>query len=88
MDDERIQELTGEVLAKLADQPETADLEQRLAALERAGGQRSVVAVPGGGRAKHIALRVIEIASRGEDECWLEPGKPCSNSGRCRSFGY
>jgi len=86
MDDERIQELTEQVLSKLADQPETADLEQRLAALERTGGPRG--AVPGGARAKHVALRIIEIASCGEDECWLEPGKPCSNSGRCRTFGY
>ena len=88
MEDKRIQELTEEVLSKLADQPETADLEQRLAALERTGGQRSAVRVPGGGRAKHVALRVIEVVSGGDDECLLEPDQPCTKSGRCRTFGY
>ena len=86
MDDERIQELTEEVLGKLAERPETADLEHRIGALEHAAGHRK--AIPPGARAKHVALRIIEIAARGEDECLLEPGKPCSNSGRCRSFGY
>ncbi len=88
MDDKRIQELTEEVLGKLADRPETADLEQRLATLERSAGQRAAPGSGGGSRGKHVALRVIEVASGGDDECLLEPDQPCTNSGRCRSFGY
>jgi len=87
MDDKRIQELTEEVLGKLADRPETADLEQRLAALEHTGGRSKAGPGPGG-RGKHVALRIIEVATDCDDKCILEPDQPCSNSGRCRTFGY
>ena len=87
MDDERIQELTEEVLGKLADQPETADLEQRIAMLEHSAARPKAVPGPGG-RGKHVALRVVEVASGGGDRCLLESDQPCTNSGRCRSFGY
>ncbi len=87
MDDKRIQELTEEVLGKLADRPETADLDQRLAALEHTAGRSKAGPGPGG-RGKHIALRIIEVATAGDDQCILEPDQPCSNSGRCRTFGY
>ena len=87
MDDKRIQELTEEVLGKLAGRPETADLEQRIAALEHPAGRHKAVAGPGA-RGKHVALRIIEVATDCDDKCLLEPDHPCSNSGRCRSFGY
>ena len=87
MDDERIQELTDEVLGKLAERSETADLEHRIGALEHAAGQRKAIPGPGG-RGKHVALRIIEVATDRDDSCLLEPDQPCSNSGRCRSFGY
>ena len=87
MDDKRIQELTEEVLGKLAGRPETADLEHRVGALEHATGQSKAIPGPGG-RGKHVALRIIEVATDCDDKCILEPDQPCSNSGRCRSFGY
>jgi hypothetical protein len=104
MDDERIRALTREVLEKLrgpAAPGEAGDLEARVAALEAAVGRMSaggtavpaaaptavavaVAATPGHA---HPALRLLDVC-HGEDQCILEPDKPCCKSGRCRTFGY
>ena len=98
MDDTRIKQLTDEVLAQLggSERPEAADLETRVAALERAlrraeTSQASsvaaalIVARPLG--QPHPSVQLLEVAG-GTDHCVLEPDKPCIQSGRCRQFGH
>jgi hypothetical protein len=100
MDDERIRQLTQEVLGAVRGAPEerekAASLEARLGALEaavrrlEAAAGPSVVAAavlaPARGLA-HPGLRLLDVPC-GEDRCVLEPEKPCERSGRCRTFGY
>jgi hypothetical protein len=101
MDDERIRRLSEEVLASLAApaEPVTADLEARVAALEKAVAglqlERGTVQTLGPAAARsvqvavhaHPALQVLNVSSGGE-RCVLEPDKPCVESGRCRAFGH
>ena len=98
MDDERIRQLTEEVLSQLRSGPTAAsgsDLERRVAALEAA------VAALARGRPvqeaslpattvhvhAHPALRVLDVPA-GSDRCVLEPDKPCEKSGACRVLGH
>jgi hypothetical protein len=94
MDDARIKQLTEEVMASLASSPAgppAAELEARVAALERAVA-RLQPAEPPPSPAVHVhahpALRVIAAVPAGGEHCVLEPDKPCVQSGACRSFGH
>jgi hypothetical protein len=102
MDDERIKQLTQEVLADLvrpAD-PEPAggrDLAARVKALEAAvhalqhgeSGPRAVAAtvVIAGERATPPSLRLLDLGGSSR-QCVMEPDKPCVQSGACRTFGH
>lgn len=98
MDDTRIKQLTDEVLAQLggSERPEAADLERRVAALERTLRRAEtsqapliattlIVAQPHGH--PHPSTQLLDVAG-GTDHCVLEPDKPCIRSGRCRQFGH
>lgn len=102
MDDERIKQLTQEVLADLvrpaeSDLSEAVGLEARIAALEaevralRAGGPTgSVVAaavVVSAERPSHPSVTLFDLG-RGSGQCVMEPDKPCVQSGACRTFGH
>jgi hypothetical protein len=86
MDDERIRQLTEDVLADLSrpaetDAPGVADLEARVAALE------VTVRDLRGRRVSHPSLTILDLPS-GSPQCLMEPDKPCVQSGACRTFGH
>lgn len=97
MDDARIRALTDEVMTAL-DRDQTArttdSLEARVAALEAAVARLSAARPaahaheepPPAARA-HVSLRVLDVPGGG-DRCVLEPDRPCTNTGTCRSFGH
>ena len=103
MDDERIRQLTEEVLATVhgapAERGNAASIEARLGALESAVRRLeitapatatvTVVASPGtpATAVRHPSLRLLDV-SGGSDRCILEPDQPCEKSGRCRALGY
>src|SRR5262249_31178833 len=95
VDDERIRQLTGEVLSQLGapSGPVAADLESRVARLEGAvralGASASPPAPVGTPRqgGAHPSLELLDVPP-GSDHCILEPDKPCVRSGRCRTFGH
>ena len=104
MDEERIKQLTQEVLADLvrpsgADLPGTSDLETRIASLEaEVRGLRTGATA---GAAGPVVTAVVVSAERpshpsftlldpgpGTRHCVMEPDKPCVQSGACRTFGH
>ena len=104
MDDERIKQLTQEVLADLArpaesDLPGAADLEARIASLEaEVRGLRGGAPAGTGGP---MVAAVVVSAERpshpsftlfdlgpGSRQCVMEPDKPCVQSGACRNLGH
>jgi hypothetical protein len=94
VDDERIQQITAEVLGQLRSGSSSGepDLERRVAALEAAvaGLQRSGVTAPAPVAVQahaHPALRILDVPGGG-DRCVLEPDKPCVQSGACRVLGH
>lgn len=95
MDDARIRQLTEDVLCQIrgAGAPVAQDLESRVAALEAAVRElRAALAAraPAATTVQvfaHPSLQVLSLESKGEG-CVLEPGKPCTSSGMCRSFGH
>jgi hypothetical protein len=94
VDDARIRDLTNEVLAALDRGPDaraSQSLEARVAALEAAVARLAspvVTAPPTGiGRGGHVSLTLLDVPSGG-DRCVLEPDRPCTNSGACRTFGH
>ena len=96
MDDDRIRQLTEDVLSKLATpkDPVASDLEARLATLEGAvrGLQSSRGVAPPAATVVavahiHPSLQLLGPAA-GSDRCLLEPDKPCVQSGQCRTLGH
>jgi hypothetical protein len=103
MDDERIRQLSEEVLAAVrgapAERESTASIEARLSALEAAVRRieatgaamatATVIAVPRTPptAVHHPSLRLLDVPG-GSDRCILEPDQPCEKSGRCRTLGY
>ena len=93
MDDARIKALTAEVLSQLGApaEPVAADLETRVAALERA-----VAGAPAVARARsvvalhvHPSHQLLDVPGGSTDgRCVLEPDKPCVGSGQCRTLGH
>jgi hypothetical protein len=92
MDDARIRALTDELMTALdRDQGArtTDSLEARVAALEAAVARLvpATAAVAPAAPRGHVSLRVLDVPGGG-DRCVLEPDKPCTNAGTCRSFGH
>ncbi|HET9317738.1 MAG TPA: hypothetical protein VFQ51_19245 [Vicinamibacteria bacterium] len=95
MDDARIRDLTNEVLAALDRSPDARaaqSLEARVAALEAAVARLTAgpvaVAAPAPPSVRgHVSLTVLD-APQGGERCVLEPDRPCTNSGACRTFGH
>jgi hypothetical protein len=93
MDDERIRQLTAEVMSQVRGgtaPPGARDLEARVAALEAAVAR--LLAGPVVPAAPvvvhhHPALRVLDVPG-GADRCVLEPDRPCVQSHACRTFGH
>jgi hypothetical protein len=95
MDDDRIRQLTEEVLAAVGSAPagsSVADLESRVAALETAVAGIQPAAPTSPPAVVHVhahpALQVLTNVPSGGDRCVLEPDKPCVQSGACRSLGH
>jgi hypothetical protein len=95
MDDARIRDLTNEVLAALDRRPDTRateSLEARVSALETAVARLEAplaAAAPAAAASRgHVSLTVLDVPSAGGERCVLEPDRPCSNSGACRTFGH
>jgi hypothetical protein len=96
MDDDRIRELTEEVLSQLQQEgavPRSADLESRVGALEatvarlQLGAARPSAAPPAVHLHTHPSLQVLSVPG-GTDRCVMEPDKPCVHSGACRVLGH
>ena len=94
MDDERIRQLTEEVLGRIgapAAAPPASDLESRVAALESAVAR---LQGPAPAREAHVhvhshpSLQVLKAAPGASDRCVVEPDKPCVQSGQCRALGH
>jgi hypothetical protein len=97
VDDDGIRRLTEEVLAELRKPAAPAELETRLAALERAvndlqGGRAVAPGAPSPRPAVpvHAAFQIVAVAGHVEhaDRCVLEPDKPCVGSQACKTFGH
>jgi hypothetical protein len=98
MEDTRIRQLTEEVLGTLrrGGTPEGRSLESRVAALETAvsrlaqAGSAPAAAPHVLTPAAHVhpALQLLRVAGSTTGACVLEPDKPCTNSGCCKSLGY
>ncbi len=95
MDDARIKQLTEDVLAQVRGPAgrEASDLEARVSALEaavrdlQAGGDPRRNAQPSTPVLTHASLQILKIDG-GADTCVIEPDKPCTSSGLCRSLGH
>jgi hypothetical protein len=95
MDDNRIRELTEEVLSQLrkGGGPASADLESRVAALEatvarlQLGADRPSAGPPAVHVHTHPSLQVLSVPA-GSERCIMEPDKPCVHSGGCRVLGH
>ena len=95
MDDNRIRELTEEVLSQLREGggPAPADLESRVAALEatvarlQLGAARPPAAPPAVHVHTHPSLQLLSVPA-GSERCIMEPDKPCVHSGGCRVLGH
>lgn len=93
MDDARIRQLTNEVMAQLGGKPTPLELAQRALVEPKAAA---------GGAPEPHAIRVVAVAvtihpshdkldvpsGSSDGRCVLEPGRPCSGSGQCRTLGH
>jgi hypothetical protein len=92
MDDARIRDLTSEVLAAIDRGPDarvSQSLEARVSALEAAVARLAapVATAPVAISRGHVSLTLLDVPSGG-DRCLLEPDRPCTNSGTCRTLGH
>jgi hypothetical protein len=97
MDDERIRQLSEEVLAAVrgapAEREAASSVEARLAALEAAVRRLEALGPAVAGTSalpsavRHPSLRLLDVPG-GTDRCILEPDQPCEKSGRCRTLGF
>ncbi len=94
MDDQRIRELTDEVLSQIGTggASSSAGLEARVAALETTVARLQIGAVRSAPAAAvhvhtHPSLQVLGVPG-GSDRCLMEPDKPCVQSGACRVLGH
>lgn len=97
MDDERIRQLTEEVLSQVRGAPapnENRSLESRVTALEAALAHRLSQGAEPPTNAPlvvhikhHPSHQLLELAGGG-GACILEPDKPCVHSGCCRTLGH
>ncbi len=90
MDDERIKELTNEVMKQLASSAVTPDLEDRVTALEKAirGISRPPIALAIASVPAHPSLSLLGPEAPPGGRCVMEPDKPCVQSGMCRTLGH
>jgi hypothetical protein len=98
LNDERIRELTQEVMATLqrGGGEVAPDLEARVATLERAvralqagrpAATAAAVVLTTPEAQAHPSLRLLDV-SGGSERCVLEPDRPCVQSGQCRRLGH
>jgi len=95
VDDERIKQLTEEVMSVLrppsaAPPPSaaTTSLEDRVAALERAVRGTPSVSVQVVETAVHPSQSLLGPSAPPGGRCVMEPDKPCVQSGMCRTLGH
>jgi hypothetical protein len=96
MDDQRIRELTDEVLRQVRGggspggggdlESRVRSLEAAVSRLERERGQ-SHEAAPAVHVHTHPSLQLLNVPS-GIERCVMEPDRPCVKSGACRTFGH
>jgi hypothetical protein len=95
VDDERIRQLTAEVMSVLR-APEAspgasssgASLEDRVAALERAVRGTAPVSVQVVTAGIHSSQSLLGPSAPPGGRCVMEPDKPCVQSGMCRALGH
>jgi hypothetical protein len=93
VDDERIRQLTAEVMAVLRtpEAPATSpsgSLEARVAALERAVRGAPAVSVQVVETSVHPSQSLLGPSAPPGGRCVMEPDKPCVQSGMCRTLGH
>jgi hypothetical protein len=90
VDDERIKELTAEVMKQLSHSSAAADLEDRVAALEKAvhGRLQSPMAIAVASVPIHPSHSLLGPEAPPGGRCVMEPDKPCVQSGMCRTLGH
>jgi len=93
VDDERIKQLTAEVMEALRTSEPAANapagsLEARVAALERAVRGAPSVSVQVVEAAVHPSQSLLGPSAPPGGRCVMEPDKPCVQSGMCRTLGH
>jgi hypothetical protein len=92
VDDERIRQLTAEVMTALRGRESsstgTGTLEDRVAALEQAVRGNPSVSVQIVEAAVHPSQSLLGPPGPGTGRCVMEPDKPCVQSGMCRTLGH
>jgi hypothetical protein len=94
VDDERIRQLTAEVMQVLSSSAAppssaaTASLEDRVAALERAVHGQGPVSVQVVHASVHPSQSLLGPSAPPGGRCVMEPDKPCVQSGMCRTLGH
>jgi hypothetical protein len=98
VDDERIKQLTAEVMGALQSgathsSADTVDLEIRVAALEKAVRGHGAVSVQVVSASvnqgySHPSQSLLGPPTTPGERCVMEPDKPCVQSGMCRTLGH
>jgi hypothetical protein len=91
VDDERIKQLTAEVMEALHSTHSSAgtvDLEARVAALEKAIRGHVPVSVQAVSLSVHPSQSLLGPPIPPGGRCVMEPDKPCVQSGMCRTLGH
>jgi hypothetical protein len=88
VDDERIKQLTAEVMGALHSSAATESLEDRVAALEKAVRGHGPVSVQVVSASVHPSQSLVGPPTPPGSRCVMEPDKPCVQSGMCRTLGH